>query len=427
MTTIGRPLEERNRAVEDVLPATLRSPPYSTGRTSFNRFTMTETNSTNGKSNNPLDVDAFTRLLLTGNAETPSNANISNYGTASYSDTAVNTINPTQPKRAPYDANSNNADEPIPSPGQTELNGIAGITRASTLPVNTESTEVQRTSSTRRPKPPPPRSHHGKPIKPAELSNAINRDISNSSTPIGSPTDRHESISFMSAKTSTPTTPTESVTGDDATSLHRSSSRSKRPPTPPLARRQSQMKPNSAQSFPERSNRLSLQPRSLGSYLPGPLSPGMKTPPRPPSRRHEKAMAGVQADTASQTKSSPSQSESTSLDNALPTDDYASPASSSPSSRQTSVSQNLGAPAMTMPPPPPPPRRLRASSKSSNSSAQAIAPTPSMSTNKALTDDKDDTSIPESSQAQDILADLSRLQREVDSLRVHYAGRKVSQ
>lgn len=60
-------------------------------------------------------------------------------------------------------------------------------------------------------------------------------------------------------------------------------------------------------------------------------------------------------------------------------------------------------------PPPPPPRRVRGAS---NNSSDTTA--------------KQEEFIPNPSNASDILADLSRLQKEVDDLRGHYEGRKVS-
>jgi hypothetical protein len=67
-------------------------------------------------------------------------------------------------------------------------------------------------------------------------------------------------------------------------------------------------------------------------------------------------------------------------------------------------------------PPPPPPRRNRVSSSHSNSRSQ--------STQEKQAEDED--FIPRPSNANDILADLSRLQKEVDDLRGHYESRKVS-
>lgn len=62
-----------------------------------------------------------------------------------------------------------------------------------------------------------------------------------------------------------------------------------------------------------------------------------------------------------------------------------------------------------MAPPPPPPRRGRDSNTRSSEPAAA-----------------EETPLPQPSNAQDILANLSQLQKEVDDLRGHYESRKVS-
>ncbi|EED14054.1 conserved hypothetical protein [Talaromyces stipitatus ATCC 10500] len=345
--------------------------------------------------NNMLDVDAFTRLLLTGSVDGSgiSTGVGASRRTASNPDTVID-------RAQTWIPTDNN---------ETGKNGVESmaVPRASTFSsTTTASTDVQRTPSLRKPKPPPPRSHHGKPIKPDESG----RDTPNSSTPTGSPSDRRESVS-STVKISSPTTEHP----DDTSSLHRSSSQSKRPPTPPLSRRHSQMRSNTKRySLTEKPNRLSLPPPKSLSQLPGPISPGPKTPPRPPSRRAERPISGIQPE---QPKSSLSQSESTSFSDQVSVDEPAvqiAASTSLPPSRTPSIKQ---APATGMlPPPPPPPRRLRASSKGST----ATIP----SDNKEVPTEDGHSS---SSQAQDILADLSRLQREVDDLRVHYEGRKVSQ
>lgn len=367
------------------------------------------------KPTNTLDVDAFTRLLLTGSTEA---VNIpASRRTASNPDT-VSATTIESPSRAQtwVSTDSINHERQISSESTT------AIPRASTFTAPAPN-DIHRTPSLRKPKPPPPRSHHGKPIK----SEDTERDTSNSSTPtpIGSPSDRRGSTSSLSVKVSSPS----NEAADDVSSLHRSSSQSKRPPTPPLARRHSQMRPNANRhSITEKPNRLSLPAKSLSSHMQGPLSPGSgtKTPPRPPSRRVERPISGIQGEAAlSQLRSSLSQSEST-LSDQLSVDEQTTqaPTTSSPPSRPPSIKQGqLGATTTTgmLPPPPPPPRRLRASSKSSTTAVSVSVDRPNAPTSTDMED------LQPSSQAHDILADLSRLQREVDDLRGHYEGRKVSQ
>ncbi|OKL63049.1 hypothetical protein UA08_02025 [Talaromyces atroroseus] len=413
----------------------LPSPPSE--RLSYSRSVMSEPRRLNGKSNNDdnnnntLDVDAFTRLLLTGSAQAASNTTSR---ATTNPDTASDPVTRAQSDVSGVDSKPNSSTEPN-TLRQIGVDDIAGMTRASTLPVMTGSNEILRSSSTRRPKPPPPRSHHGKPIKPGD-SAPLSSKISERDTPnfmsvqfrTPPPANHRESLSSL-GRTSSPTF-SETDTADDASSLRRTPSQSKRPPTPPIARRRSQM---IKQSTLDRPNRLSMPPKSLGSQLSGPLSPGIgaKTPPRPPSRRHDKAVA---AESVSQPKSSLSQGELT-PPVSLSMDEQASTASLSPPSRRSSVKQNPAGSTTTttesgtlMPPPPPPPRRLRASSKGSNSSAQATALVAGIPAEKAGVDDNEtNTEPPSSSNMQDILADLSRLQQEVDDLRVHYEGRRVSQ
>lgn len=367
------------------------------------------------KSTNMLDVDAFTRLLLTGSTEAASTA--TSRRTASNPDTGTATTAIESPNRAQTWVSIDNVDHERQFSSET----TTAIPRASTIATSVPS-DIQRTPSLRKPKPPPPRSHHGKPIKPDDSERDI--PMSSTPTPISSPSDRRGSASSLSIKVSSPS----NDPADDGSSLHRSSSQSKRPPTPPLARRHSQMRPNASRhSTTEKPNRLSLPPKSLSSHMQGPLSPGSgtKTPPRPPSRRVERPISGIQGEAAiSQLKSSLSQSESTPSDQ-LSVDEQTTqaPITSSPPSRTPSIRHSLPGATTTgmLPPPPPPPRRLRASSKSSNSAVSVSVDRPNApaSTEKEL--------VQSSSQAHDILADLSRLQREVDDLRVHYEGRKVSQ
>lgn len=367
------------------------------------------------KPTNMLDVDAFTRLLLTGSAEAAS-IPASRRTTSNPDTVSANTIE--SPSRAQTWVSTGSVNHVR----QTSSETTTAIPRASTFTASAPN-DINSTPSLRKPKPPPPRSHHGKPIKPDDSE----RDISNSSTPtpIGSPSDRRGSASSLSVKVSSPS----NESADDVSSLHRSSSQSKRPPTPPLARRHSQMRPNAnRQSITEKPNRLSLPAKSLSSHMQGPLSPGSgtKTPPRPPSRRVERPISGIQGEAAlSQLKSSLSQSESTPSDQ-LSVDEQTTqaPTISSPPSRTPSIKQGLpGAATNTgmLPPPPPPPRRLRASSKSSTTAVSVSVDRPNAPTSTEQAD------VQPSSQAHDILADLSRLQREVDDLRVHYEGRKVSQ
>ncbi|CRG83010.1 hypothetical protein PISL3812_00358 [Talaromyces islandicus] len=379
------------------------------------------------KSNATLDVDAFTRLLLTGNAEelsTPKKTAMARIDTDSDLSTPASQID-----------NDNNIDIESPAALQRIHTDNTSSLGASEQSLKVESNDnIQRTASVKRPKPPPPKTRHGKPIKVEEPQQSSRKpsaegypsgDSSQKSiypkTSISPPADhREEMAAALEANLSSNSS--DSGVNDDVSSLHRTSSQTKRPPTPPLARRHSQIKPNKTPQPRPRDNlhRISMPPRGLGLQVPGPPSPGFKTPPRPPSRRHGEPLAGSQTDSVSQPKSSLSQ------DHPVPPPTFAveeplSANSSSPPSRQPSIKRSPSGSAAHMPPPPPPPRRARTSSKGSvNNPALA-----SMQTKMA--DDQTENEPPPSSHATDILADLSRLQQEVDSLRGHYENRKVSQ
>lgn len=375
------------------------------------------------KSNNAtLDVDAFTRLLLTGNADQLSDPK----------KTATARIDTASDLSTPSQVDNVDTENPVASASQ-RLHSDNSSNNAQTLKADDN---VQRTASVKRPKPPPPKTRHGKPIKADESlqsrkSSAEGLPSGESSqkpiyptTSISPPSDyREEMAAALEANPSSNSS--DSGITDDVSSLHRTSSQSKRPPTPPLARRHSQIvKPNKTPQPPPRPrdniNRISMPPRGLGLHIPGPPSPGFKTPPRPPSRRRGEPLAGSQADSSSQPKSSLSQDHSAPSPN-FAAEDASSAESSSPPSRQPSIKRTPSGSAANMPPPPPPPRRARASSKGSlNNPAAASLQT-------KTPDDQAESESQPSSHAKDILADLSRLQQEVDSLRGQYANRKASQ
>jgi hypothetical protein len=197
---------------------------------------------------------------------------------------------------------------------------------------------------------------------------------------------------------------------------------SKRPPTPPLTRRHSQMKPFKPLALRDPPNRVSppmgiVVPTAAVSSI-----PGVKAAPPPPLRRHDRTYSAPQTD-ISLSKPSPSQDPATlnalSLENASP-GRFSSPSRTSSINSMKRAPQSPALGASSMPPPPPPPRRLRASSKSSTSSAHP------MLTQSDIGDEKDEELLSNPSSAQNILANLSRLQKEVDDLRGQYESRKVS-
>ncbi|KAH8703960.1 hypothetical protein BGW36DRAFT_370303 [Talaromyces proteolyticus] len=373
------------------------------------------------KSNAMLDVDAFTRLLLTGNADGRGGEDKKVVTTRI--DTVSDPVIQARFGSAAADSSDSSDVETVSVMRRGDLDSHAtSNTSTSVHSLKAESNEIQRTASVKRPKPPPPRTRHGKPIKPGESSQTSRKsseEIYLSGESTQQPTNPEMAISSPEAVSDAtlPTSLSDTSINDDVSALQRAPSQSKRPPTPPLARRHSQRKPSMKKSARDHPHRISLPPKGLGLELPGPPSPGTKTPPRPPSRRHEKA-GGSLAEAFSHTKSSLSQ-EHSAPSSTLGGEGPGSTASSSPPSRSPSIKWSTSGSASnapSMPPPPPPPRRVRASSKSSLNSTQS-----STLQSKSAEDNLS------SSHAQDILADLSRLQQEVDNLRGHYESRKVSQ
>ncbi|RHZ57610.1 uncharacterized protein CDV56_102686 [Aspergillus thermomutatus] len=239
--------------------------------------------------------------------------------------------------------------------------------------------------------PPPPKSHHGKLINPSPHATS-----SQSQSIPARPTKRF-SYHGTSSETSLSLTPDTPPSGpsqpridyftplDDNPSpqsetLRRSQSQHKRPPTPPLSRRHSQMRRSKSTMSRTNLSRLSMAA--------GKIEVNASPPPSPGPRTQEPRIAP-------------------------PMPDEAGPSSGQcelPSSRRASQVNPL--------PPPPPPRRNRVSSSHSNSRSQ-----PTLHEQEKRAEDED--FIPRPSNANDILADLSRLQKEVDDLRGHYESRKL--
>ena len=349
-----------------------------------------------------LDVDAFTRLLLTGQVEqsegpsaaapprkqasvavdaTPGSTSTSSsgdVGVLAVSESAQKEFTPEQPRPS--------VDTSISSPNEAR-------------------TDV---SQSKKPKPPPPRTRHGKPVQQAqEISLRVSSRPPPSPTPLKSP----------------PSTPPAA----DPT-LQRTPSQSKKPPTPPLTRRHSHMRSSGGIKPPDQlqqQRRISLPPGGPNSTSSGLTSPGVEgRPPPPPSRRRDKPPAPPPSESLP-ASDSPSQ-KSPRQDIAVAADsEAASLSTSSPPSRQTSVRRTPAGSATGgshAPPPPPPPRRNRASSKGSaghGHSARTATPTGGVETSETLP-------VPQSSHADEILASLSQLQKEVDELRGQFQRRQSS-
>ncbi|KAJ6009719.1 hypothetical protein N7522_004735 [Penicillium canescens] len=282
----------------------------------------------------------------------------------------------------------------------------------------------ESTARTREKKPPPPpKSHHGKRIShTATTMSDVDADAHSSQSAArwrssnrlsihGSSTERvtpgashPSSVSLPSAADYFSVSENQAAT-EPTDSLQRSHSQ-KRPPTPPLSRRHSQMR--RSKSTQSKSSRLTMSSydseRESNSSLPS--SPG-------PTRS-----------LASKRISMPPPSSSGEFQAAIPSGDVSlnplgSPSSRSPSlkaGRRASSYGSVPSNSSSGPPPPPPPRRTRDSAI--RSSAGDSPPVSRVATDE-------DAPLPQPSNALDILADLTKLQKEVDDLRGHYENRKV--
>lgn len=373
-----------------------------------------------GKPKAALDVDAFTRLLLTGDpGKQPETTTSNRPGERSHFDSGLASDN----------SSISNADTTAGSRPSTESRPrTSHETPTSEAEEMRSDSHRQSISGEKKSKPPPPKTRHGKLINPNSSSPASTTQPAEAPPPSrvshrqSSPSETSGSLS-SEPRYSVPSPPSakSSNISDDAgttesSSLKRAPSQSKRPPTPPLTRRHS-----SKAASRDKPRQISLPSGGLGSQATGPTSPSLKTPPPPPSRRHDRPLNTLHSEASSQLKSPPSQDPST--PSSLPPSEDSATGVASPPSRNPSVKRTPSGSTTNgsnMPPPPPPPRRIRASSKSSTGSANPTSAQPDRD------EERGDDIWPRPSNAEDILADLSRLQKEVDDLRGRYESRLAS-
>ncbi|OJJ43391.1 hypothetical protein ASPZODRAFT_136242 [Penicilliopsis zonata CBS 506.65] len=285
--------------------------------------------------------------------------------------------------------------------------------------------------------PPPPRSHHGKRI-------SISSDMMISGRPLPPPSNPSSPPSMTSStpprahRLSQPTLSYSSVRATNeppaTDTITRSRSQHKRPPTPPLARRRSQLVRSKSTASRNEPSPLGLRQDNLESGFPS-SSPSSSSSSSTESKstpglRHLEPLEGAPRLDHLSRRVAPGK-ENIAQPTFTLTDDSPDPASlqdlrraSLKASRRISYVNGLTLSSSNQPlppPPPPPPRRLRALSKGSTDSKRP----PVDATENARDMDEGVSFRP--SNASDILADLSRLQKEVDDLRGHYENRKDSQ
>ncbi|CAG8160706.1 unnamed protein product [Penicillium olsonii] len=289
------------------------------------------------------------------------------------------------------------------APDASPDNSQHAIRQAGQPPQRLESSASPPSRRDRKP-PPPPKSHHGRRISsttteaPQEARSRSSNRLSihgspNSVTPGAS---HPSTVSLPSTADFLSVSTGEQRTTEATSSLTRSQSQNKRPPTPPLSRRHSQMQ--RSKSTQSKHHRFTMS--SYGSdsnHSSRPSSPGPSTsslaskrismpPPSSGSFQPTGPLADVSLNVSPPTTSRPS---------------------SLKAGRRASSYGTAGSAGSTGPPPPPPPRRTRDSMIRSSDSIPVPGPANQPPSN-----------------ALDILADLTKLQKEVDDLRGHYENRK---
>ncbi|KAL9106054.1 MAG: hypothetical protein Q9227_008897 [Pyrenula ochraceoflavens] len=371
-----------------------------------------------GQQRQTMDVDAFKRLLLTGDAslqpkETPPPVTSPHHGVVS--DSSSNTDTASISRQSIF--------EPMPA--------LATDTPRTSHELSPEDADEERAKlmgegPPTRKKPPPPRTRHGKLIK--------NTLPSPPQPAPQSPTQPHASHIPTGSPSANLNKPLPEPPFQDPWVIPGQSSEepagtptpasSKRPPTPPISRRKSQIKKNDSYQNPPNSNSSTLSTTESVSS-----TSLQKQRPPPPTRRSY--VAASPNETTSPYEEIPPTHSPNEEDLTNPNPAPARPPL--PASRQSSSGkrptprQSKNAAAA---PPPPPPRKLRGSSRSSFDTTRASIPSPLEETTLTAAGRRPsaetDRSVSGSSQANDILADLAALQREVDDLRNSHQTRKGS-
>lgn len=343
-------------------------------------------------------------------------------GLSSAPPTSADTLHPKSAKRS---------SRPLPPPptgsrtansSSTDVSQLS--TRSGTVNKCTSVTDIDtrslssRSGNKEKKPPPPPKSHHGKLINnpqpvPAESKRFSFHD-SSSETSFNTPSTPSQSskpsvqVDYFSSVPNEGQNQNQNSNARATDMLKRSQSQYKRPPTPPLSRRHSQMKRSiSTLSTKQNQNRLSLPVGGEGVKSSPPPSPGTTTTSlNPPVQRASRPLS-LQTDenTLKSTSSLKEQAPSP-----------LSPTAESPLSRTTSIRRTASgsSSAAAPPPPPPPPRRARYSNDSTRP-ASFVQPKKT-----------EEESTFQPSNANNILEDLSRLQKEVNDLRGRYESRQGS-
>lgn len=347
-----------------------------------------------GSSHQAMDVNAFTKLLLTGERENvvprdrvaQESFPMNNLVPVSESSSSADTASISQ--RSLFETVQPSVEEESP--------------RSSYEAESKEVTQDRQTASTTdaRKKPPPPKSRRGKPLREStgeqEAKQNFNKFIDSLSMP-ASRTVSTENPVLRSPTAESGQTP-ELVGNTDANEQ----SVKRTPPAPPLARRKSQQVPGKPLLTRSSSSRYSVLSEYDAPPSPSATNTTFKAPPPPPSRR---TTATNERRPSFDVKSVPEDGQF--VTGASDSDLFNS--EPRPGMARTPSYMKRNSPGL--PPPIPPPRRGRGSSRSSVETQR-----PSMAT-LGLTDGGGSQRDSGDIDRTDILADLAALQREVDAAR----------
>ncbi|EXJ89986.1 hypothetical protein A1O3_03053 [Capronia epimyces CBS 606.96] len=351
-----------------------------------------------------MDVDAFKRLLLTGEPGAPSFV---------VRDTVVQSIH-TGPVQTVSDSGSSADTASISQHSifETVAPPPNGSPRTSD-DLDAHEADEQRaslgTASEGRKKPAPPKSRRGKPLRDSWGEQAPTATFDSFINSLALPDSRD-----ISAEMSGPKSPpadgspaNERVAKTGGIEAHK-----RVPPAPPLARRKSQQAPRKPNLTRNSSSRHSVLSDIEVPSSPADLTSTPRIPPPPPLRRS--TGTGERRPSLENDPPAPI-AETAGAIHELYHGEVAAPESSFGLSNTTPVVTKRMS--QMHPPPVPPPRRGRGSSRGS-----AETQRPSMAVLGMTEHGRSDSTARSSMETRDILADLAALQREVDAARASAQG-----
>ncbi|RVX75269.1 hypothetical protein B0A52_00621 [Exophiala mesophila] len=349
-----------------------------------------------GPARSAMDVNAFTKLLLTGQRETPApqerttgeSPSVGTIHPASESSSSADTASTTQRSlfetaqpsveeespRSSYEADSRDAIQPRPVAAPTEI----------------------------RKKPPPPKSRRGKPLRESTGEQDLKQNFNKfmDSLSISEP----KAVGLDASALKFPKDEADHFGEKSSTTEGSEVPSRKTPPAPPLARRKSQQTPGKPLLTRSTSSRYSVISDYDVPPSPSASTTNFKAPPPPPARRTTSSNEGRPSFEVRPVPED-EQVDAGTVDGNLSVREARPGVSQTPSYLKR-LSQGP-------PPPIPPPRRGRGSSRSSVETQRPSMATLGFSEGDGGYYDRDERD----ENSTDILADLAALQREVDAAR----------